>query len=128
MSFASLLRQTCSLQRLSLGAADSWGQPSKSYVTETGIKCRLMTTSGREIESREHGGLVISHHKLFMLPFDDPADDPREGDIVTAITEAGGATRDEFDEEFDIVSVNHVGEHSKEHHLEIALVLRSGHV
>ena len=126
MSFDSLLRHTCRLARMTHLADDSWGQPDKDYDFEIDIPCRLMQISGREIESRDHRGLVLSTHKLFMRPFDDVADDPREGDIIDGIVEADATIRDEHSDEFDIIRVNHVGEFGKEHHLEIYLVLRKG--
>ena len=65
MSFASLLINTCIVQRNTPGVADSYGQPTASWADHlTDEACRLMATTGREVAVGAE--VVIADYKLFL--------------------------------------------------------------
>lgn len=126
MSFDSLQRQTCTIMRPTYGADDDFGQPTVTWaVHKSAVKCRMMPIRGKEIETVEKD-IVIVTHKLFMRYFAAVGDDPREYDVINTIAESDATIRDENAGSFDIILVNHIGEYTKEHHLEIYLIRRKG--
>ena len=65
MSYTSLLIDTCTVQRFSEGAPDSYGNPILTWADElTDIACRLESAKGRELKVGAE--IVVADYKLFV--------------------------------------------------------------
>ena len=65
MTYASLLINTCTVKYFTEGAADSYGNPAKTWSDRlTDEPCRLTATGGREVQVGAE--VVIADYKLFL--------------------------------------------------------------
>ena len=65
MSYDSLLIHTCTTQRFTEGAADSYGNPILTWANELVAEpCRLTTAKGQEIKVGAE--LVVADYRLFI--------------------------------------------------------------
>jgi len=106
MSFTSLLINTCDVERFTLGVADSYGNPIKTWaVVINDEPCRLMDAGGREIQIGAE--VVIADNKLFIAN-----DDITERDRIVIL----GKT-------YEILLVETRQDSVSGHHLELLLRL-----
>ena len=69
MSYATLLFQTCTIQRFTGGAVDAYGNPTLVWADHLiDEPCRLAASPGREIKVGAE--LVIADYKLFVESID----------------------------------------------------------
>ncbi|MDP2363705.1 MAG: hypothetical protein Q8M94_08040 [Ignavibacteria bacterium] len=69
MSYTDLLINTCTTQRFTEGAVDSYGNPIKTFTNHlVGIKCRWSTPKNTEIKIGAE--IVIADLQLFLLDVD----------------------------------------------------------
>jgi len=106
MTFASLLIDTCDIERFAAGAQDAYGTPAKAWaVLHNDIDCRHVSGKGREIKIGAE--VVIVYDELFVNDID-----VTEQDRVII----GGVT-------YNILSVvfrqDGVGGHHKQLYLEV---------
>lgn len=82
MSFVSLLINTCTVERYTIGAADAYGIPAKTWANHlTDEACRLMATTGREVLVGAE--VVIADYKLFIGDVDITEQDRVVIDSIT---------------------------------------------
>ena len=103
MSFASLLIDTCTVQRYAEGAADTYGNPTLAWDLTylENEPCRLTTSSGREMKVGAE--IVIADYKLFI----DTVDITEQDRMVL-----GGIT-------YEILLVQDYADSSSNHHKQI---------
>ncbi len=69
MSYTTLLIDTCTTQRFSEGAADSYGNPTLTWADELADQaCRLETQPGTELKVGAE--IVVADYKLFVQDID----------------------------------------------------------
>ena len=69
MSYSSLLIDTCTSQRFTEGAADSYGNPALTWADNlVDIACRLVSAKGRELKIGAE--IVVADYKLFVQSVD----------------------------------------------------------
>jgi len=105
MSFATLLSNTCTIRRKSLGAADAHGHAVETWAdSTTGVPCRLVTTGGNEKQANEL--IVIADYKL----------------ICGSSVDVTERDRIEIDSvEYDILLVSSIYGASSVHHQELKI-------
>ncbi len=65
MTFATLLINTCDIQRFTEGAADNYGIPAKTWTTiHDDEACRYVSGTGREVKIGQE--VVIVYDELFV--------------------------------------------------------------
>jgi len=65
MSYASLLIDTCTIERYTEGAADDYGNPALTWADHlVDEPCRLETAKGRELKVGAE--IVVADYKLFV--------------------------------------------------------------
>ena len=104
MSLADLLINTCTVLRYDDGGIDDYGHPVKEWGDHlTEQPCRLMSTSGREINTGTE--IVLANYKLFL-----PVVDVTERDRIVLNTVT-----------YEVLLVSHIQDGSSAHHLECDL-------
>ncbi len=69
MTFATLLINTCDIQRYTEGAADNYGTPAKTWaVLHDDEPCRYVSGKGREVKIGQE--VVIVYDELFVGDID----------------------------------------------------------
>ncbi len=69
MTFATLLINTCDIERFTEGAADSYGTPAKTWAVEHADEpCRHIFGQGREVRIGQE--VVIVYDQLFVGDID----------------------------------------------------------
>ncbi len=82
MSFASLLINTCTVQRNTPGAGNDYGWPAESWADHLpDIDCRIMPLEG--VELRIGAEVVIAEYKLFLNDVDITEQDRVVLDSIT---------------------------------------------
>ena len=82
MSFESLLIDTCTVERYTEGAQDSYGNPALTWASHLADEsCRLVTGGGRELKVGAE--IVVADYKLFL---DDVDITEQDRVVVSSIT------------------------------------------
>ena len=68
MSYASLLIDSCVIQRFTAGLPDAYGNPTLVWADHLTVDCRLVASSGREIKVGAE--IVVADYKLFVESID----------------------------------------------------------
>ncbi len=69
MSYTTLLVDTCTTQRFTEGAADSYGVPARTWADNlTDQDCRLVAMPGTELKVGAE--IVVADYKLFVQDID----------------------------------------------------------
>lgn len=91
------LRHAVSIQRATIGAADDYNQPSRTYAEVATAQALIQPISGIEAAGVTNAGPVRGDYRIFMFPAD-----VREGDRIvhgseiyelTFVADAAGAGR-----------------------------------
>jgi len=96
MSFSTLLSNTCTIRRKSLGAADAHGHAVETWADNaTGVPCRLVAAGGNEKQRDEL--IVIADYRLICGADVDVTERDRveiasvEYDVLLVASVYGGA-------------------------------------
>ncbi len=104
MSYTSLLIDTCTVERYTEGAQNTYGHPAKTWATHLADEaCRLVDNGGVEIQIGQE--VVISDHTLFL----DDVDITEQDRVIISSTT------------YQILLVKHPSDGFGKHHVEAML-------